>query len=173
MLKPSERRLLPMTASVAQKNVATSTLVPQVSVIIAVDTAAVAAQATSGELRQGVFMMDNMLRNGSSNEGTLGLHTKCNVGMLIGFETMPIDQAGSTGDQVVITSFADMQGTVFTGAGHPVQQAPLGFLPAGSYWIGQAMAAGTETYMIEIKVTVGQLQPTQYYVWWNATLTAS
>ena len=34
------------------------------------------------------------------------------------------------------------------------------------------METGTETYMIEIKVTVGQLQPVQYYVWWDATLTA-
>ena len=78
----------------------------------------------------------------------------------------------ASADQVIITSFADVSGSVFTGAGHPIQQPSPGGLPAGSYWIGQAMEDGTEIYMIEIKVTVGQLQPVQYYVWWNATLTA-
>jgi hypothetical protein len=35
------------------------------------------------------------------------------------------------------------------------------------------MKAGTETYQIEIKVTVGQLQPVQYYVYWSAYLSVS
>ena len=35
------------------------------------------------------------------------------------------------------------------------------------------MAAGTETYQIEIEVTVGELQPVKYFVTWNATITAS
>jgi hypothetical protein len=35
------------------------------------------------------------------------------------------------------------------------------------------MAAGTEEYQIQIEVTVGALQPTSYYVTWEATLTAS
>ena len=162
-----------MSAIVVRGTAAATLPAPQVAVVIAVDTAWVAAQGSSGGISEGVFMMDNMVRNGSFGEGTLALHTKCNVGSLIGFETVPIDGEGSSGDQVIITNFADMQGNVFTGAGHPVQQPPLGNSPAGSYWIGQAMRVGTETYMIEIKVTVGQLQPVQYYVWWNATLTAA
>ena len=161
-----------MAADVIRSFAASTLLAPQVAVVIAVDTAWIAAQGSSGKISQGIFMIDNMVRNGSSGEGTLHLHTKCNAGNLIGFEAMPIDAAGSSGDQVIITSFADVTGSVFTGAGHPIQQPSPGGLPAGSYWIGQAMENGTEIYMIEIKVTVGQLQPVQYYVWWNATLTA-
>lgn len=162
-----------MSAQVARRIATAGVLVPQVSVAIAVDTAWVAGHASSGQITEGVFMMDNMVRNGSTGEGTLSLHTHCNVGNLIGFQVMPIDAAGSSGDQVVIVGFADIEGNVFTGAGHPMSQPPLGSLPNGSYWIGQAMALGTETYMIQIMVTVGQLQPARYYVWWDATLTAS
>jgi len=162
-----------MSAAVVRATAAATSLTPQVSVAIAVDTAWIAAQAINGSITEGVFMMDNMVHNGSSGEGTLSLHTVCNAGSLIGFQTVPIDSLSSNGDQVIITSFADTHGTVFTGAGHPIQQPSLGNLPAGSYWIGQAIQAGTEIYQIEIKVTVGQLQPVQYFVWWNATLTAS
>ncbi len=118
-------------------------------------------------------MMDNMVRNGSVGEGTLSLQTKCNAESLIGFLALPIDAGGGSADPVVIVSFLDKTGTVFTGAGHPVQAPPPGKLPAGSYWIGQAMRACTETYTIQIEVTVGQLQPVQYYVWWDATINAS
>jgi hypothetical protein len=162
-----------MAATVIRSSAAWAILVPQVAVAISVDTAWIAAQGSSGRISGGIYMMDNMVRNGSSGEGTLALHTKCSAGNLIGFQTIPIDGAGSNGDQVVITAFADIEGNVFTGAGHPIQQPSPGGLPAGSYWIGQAMDASTEIYMIEIKVTVGQLQPVQYYVWWNATLTAT
>jgi hypothetical protein len=161
-----------MSATVVRGTAAATLPAPQVAVVIVVDTARIAAQGSSGVISDGVFMMDNMVRNGSSNEGTLALHTRCSAGSLIGFQTLPVDGAGSFGDQVIITNFADIEGSVFTGAGHPIQQPPLGNLPPGSYWIGQAIGAGTETYMIEIKVIVGQLQPVQYYVWWYATLTA-
>ena len=147
-------------------------LIPQVVIVIAVDTAYVASQG-DGFITSGVYMIDNMVRRGSSNEGTLDLHTVCSVGNLIGFHSVPVDAAGSFGDQVVITSFADIQGNVFTGAGHPIQQPPFGSEPQGSYWIGQAIRAGTETYQIQIKVTVGQLQPVSFYVQWNAQITAS
>jgi hypothetical protein len=150
-----------------------ASLTPQVAVVIAVDTAAIAAQAKNGVITSGLYMIDNMVRNGSKNEGTLSLETVCNAGALIGFQSVPIDGEGSSADQVIITSFVDVKGSVFGGAGHPAQQQPLGNLPAGSYWIGEAMTAGTETYQIQIKVTVGQLQPVQYYVWWDAKLTAS
>lgn len=151
-----------------------SSLIPQVSVAIAVDTAAVAA-ASNGPITEGVYMMDNMVRNGSTNEGKINLHTKCNVEALIGFQVLPIDGAGQSSDSVKITSFA-MEGgdDVFTGAGHPIRipKPPAGLKP-GAYWIGQAMAAGTETYEIQIEVTIGALQPVKYYVTWNAELTAS
>jgi hypothetical protein len=162
-----------MSATVVRQAFATATLTPQVSIAIAVDTAFVAAQAGEGRITKGVFMMDNMVRNGSTGEGTLGLHTACNAGSLIGFQVIPTDAAGASSDKVIITGFADVRGNVFTGAGHPVQQPAIGNLPQGSYWIGQAIEAGTEEYQIQIKVTVGQLQPVQYYVWWKATLTVS
>jgi hypothetical protein len=162
-----------MSANVVRQTFATARPTPQINIVIAVDTAFVAAQAGEGRITKGVFMMDNMVRNGSTGEGTLGLHTVCNAGSLIGFQVIPIDAAGSSRDEVIITGFADVKGNVFTGAGHPVQQPSIGHLPQGSYWIGQAIQAGTEEYQIQIKVTVGQLQPVQYYVWWNATLTVS
>ena len=168
--RPAEAHL---TATVVRRAYATAALVPQVSVAIAVDTAYVAARAQDGYITSGVFMMDNMVHNGSAGEGTLALETVCNAGSLIGFQVIPIDAEGSQGDQVVITSFVDVRGNVFTGAGHPIQQPPIGNLPPGSYWIGQALAAGTEVYQIQIEVTVGQLQPVRYFVWWTATLKAS
>ncbi|MDR3528331.1 MAG: hypothetical protein P4L57_13740 [Rhizomicrobium sp.] len=161
-----------MRATVSRQFTAATTLVPQVAVAIAVDIAWVAGQASSGQISDGVFMMDNKVRNGSSGEGSLGLHTVCNAGDLIGFQVIPIAADGSSGDTVIITGFADVTGSVFTGAGHPIPQPPLGGLPSGSYWIGQALAAGTESYMIQIMLSVGALQPVRYYVWWDATLTA-
>jgi hypothetical protein len=161
-----------MFATPLRQSAATLSLTPQVSISIAVDTAWVAAQAINGGISEGVFLMDNRVRNGSSGEGTLSLHTVCNAGSLIGFQVVPID-GGAFGDQVVITGFADIQGEVFTGAGHPRVQPSPGSSTSGSYWIGQAIQAGTEVYQIEIEVTVGQLQPVQYFVWWNAKVTAS
>lgn len=163
-----------MTATVLTAPMVASSLIPSVTVAIAVDTGAVVA-ASSGTITEGVYMMDNMVRNGSTNEGRINLHTECNVEALIGFQVLPIDGAGQSGDSVKITSFA-MEGgdDVFTGAGHPrcVKKPPAGLKP-GAYWIGQAMAAGTQTYEIQIEVTVGVLQPVKYYVTWNAELTAS
>jgi hypothetical protein len=162
-----------MIATVFRANAMTASLTPQVTVAIAVDTAYIAAQASNGFITQGVFMMDNRVRNGSTGEGTLQLTTVCNAGSLIGFHSVSIDGQGSFGDQVIITSFATVEGSVFTGAGHPVQQPPLGNDPPGTFWIGQALKAGTEKYQIQIKVTVGQLQPVSYYVQWGAFITAS
>lgn len=160
-----------MSATVVRQPAGPS-LTPHVSIVIAVDTAWVAGQAVNGETSEGVFLMDNRVGSGSSQEATLSLHTVCTVGSLIGFQVVPID-GGAFGDQVVITGFTDIQGEVFTGAGHPQAFPAPGNGPFGSYWIGQALKSGTEVYQIEIEVTVGQLQPVQYYVWWNATLTAS
>ena len=148
-------------------------MIPTVAVSIAVDTAYIAAQASNGFVTSGIYMFDNMLAHGSGQEGTLGLHTVCNVGQLVGFRCVPIDAEQSLGDVVVIKSFLTVSGNVFTGAGHPVQQPPLGADPAGSYWVGEAMLAGKEQYTIQVEVTTGVLQKVSYYVQWNATITAS
>ena len=148
-------------------------MTPTVAVSIAVDTAYIASLSTDGFITHGVYMFDNMLAAGSSNEGKLSLRTKCNAGSLIGFHSVPIDGEGSSGDQVVITSFVTVSGNVFTGACHPIQEPPFPNQPAGSYWIGQAIAAGTERFTIQVKVTTGILQPVVYYVSWDASITAT
>jgi hypothetical protein len=150
-----------------------ATLIPRVSVVIAVDTAYVASHGTDGQITSGVFLIDNMVRRGSTHEATLQLHTVCNAGDLIGFHCVPVDGAGSSSDQVIITQFLDDSGDVFTGAGHPRQQPPIGNGPAGNWWVGQVMKGGTETYTIALQVTAGQLQPVMYDVWVEATITAS
>lgn len=81
---------------------------PTTAITIAVDTAYVAAQQ-GRNINQGIYMMDNMVANGSSGEGTLELHTKCPVGSLIGFNTVPINGEGASGDQVIITGFTVSQ----------------------------------------------------------------
>jgi hypothetical protein len=163
-----------MSGFVSMPVPAVTALKPTVSITIAVDTAAIAAVG-EGPITSGVYLMDNMVRNGSTNEGQINLHTKCNVGALIGYQVLPIDAAGSASDSVVLTAFAMKGGDdVFTGAGHPIQipDPPTG-LNVGSYWIGQAMTAGTEIYEIQIEVTIGALQPTKLYVSWSAEITAS
>ena len=96
----------------------------------------------------------------------------CNVGNLIGFNVLPIDALGTSGDSVVITGFTVSQGNVFTAAGTPRVQPPLpGELP-GAYWIGQALNEGSQTYQIQIAVTVGLLQPVTYFINWDPFITA-
>ena len=150
---------------------AKGTLSPQTSITIAVDTAYVAAQQ-GRNIGQGIYMMDNRVRNGSSGEGTLELSTACNNGDLIGFNVVPIDALGTSGDSVVITGFTVSQGNVFTAAGTPRQQPALPGEPAGAYWIGQALNQGSQTYQIQIEVTVGLLQPVHYFINWDPFITA-
>jgi hypothetical protein len=158
-----------VTARVAQTRAAT--LSPKTTITIAVDTAYVAAQQGQN-ISQGIYMMDNMVRNGSTGEGTLELSTVCNDLSLIGFNVVPIDILGGNGDSVVITGFTVSQGSVFTAAGMPRQRPALPGEPAGAYWIGQALSQGSQTYQIQIEVTVGQLQPVNYFVDWDPFITA-
>jgi len=160
------------SAQVSSAAAAAGTLSPQTSISIAVDTAYVAAQQ-GRNISQGIYMMDNMVRNGSSGEGTLELSTVTNDGSLIGFNVVPIDILGSFGDTVVITGFTVSQGSVFTAAGTPRQQPALPGEPAGAYWIGQALNQGSQTYQIQIEVTVGQLQPVSYFINWDPFITAN
>lgn len=146
-------------------------LIPQTAITIAVDTAYVASQG-GRNISKGIYMMDNMVSNGSSGEGTLELSTVCNVGSLIGFDAVPINFDGASGDTVVITGFTVSQGNVFTAAGQPRQQPAPPNQPLGSYWIGQALNAGSQTYQIQIKVTTGSLQPVSYYINWDPFITA-
>jgi hypothetical protein len=159
-------------AQVTSAAASATALSPQTSITIAVDTAYVAAQQ-GRNISQGIYMMDNMVRNGSTGEGTLELATVTNNGSLIGFNVVPIDILGSSGDQVVITGFTVSQGGVFTAAGTPRQQPAIPGEPAGAYWIGQALAQGNQIYQIQIEVTVGQLQPVSYFINWDPFITAN
>jgi hypothetical protein len=135
---------------------------PQTQIAIAVDTAYIAANAGQ-TITTGIYMMDNQLNLGSSNEGQLELHTNCNNQSLIGFEVYPMDV--NSGDTVVITGFNVSQGNVFGGSGYPLQINP-------NYWIGQAMHTGTQTYQIQIKVTTGGIRPVSYYINWDPFITS-
>jgi hypothetical protein len=135
---------------------------PQTQIAIAVDTAYVASQGGSW-VSNGIYMMDNQLNLGSSNEGQLELNTHCNNHNLIGWEVYPMDV--NSGDTVAITGFNVSAGNVFGSQGYPLQQTP-------SYWIGQAMNSGSQTYQIQIKVTTGGLRPTSYYINWDPYITS-
>lgn len=137
---------------------------PLTAITIAVDTAYVASQGGK-YISQGVYMMDNMEANGSTGEAGMELSTKCPVGSLIGFNAVPINALSSNPGTVEITGFTVSQGSVFTAAGSPQQQTP-------SYWIGQAMNTGSQTYQIQLKVTNGGLNPTPYYINWDPFITA-
>jgi hypothetical protein len=135
---------------------------PQTQIDIAVDTAYIALRGGEA-MGAGIYMMDNRLSLGSSNEGTQELHTRCNQGDLIGFEAYPIDvNAGYT---VAISGFNISQGSVFGAQGDPLQQTP-------GYWVGQAMNQGAQTYQIGIQVISEGPQPTTYNVNWGSYITA-
>jgi hypothetical protein len=161
-----------MAAHVTLADDAVSGLNPQTAITIAVDTAYVAAQQ-GRNISQGVYMMDNRVRNGSTGEGTLELSTKSFNGSLVGFNAVPINSLGTSGDSVVITGFTVSQGSVFTAAGQPRQQPSPPGEPAGAYWVGQCLNQGSQTYQIQIKVTVGVLQPVSYFVNWDPFITAT
>ena len=156
---------------VVRRTVSTG-LDPRVAITVAVDTAYVAAQQ-GNNISQGVYMMDNMVANGSTGEGQMELSTHVNNGDLIGFNSVPINALGTSGDTVVITGFTVSQGNVFTAAGQPRQQPSPHGEPEGAYWIGQAMNQGSQTYQIQIKVTVGKLHPVSYFINWDPFITSS
>jgi hypothetical protein len=115
-------------------------------------------------------MMDNQSSNGSTGEGQMELSSVVPVGSLIAFNSVPINP--SSGDQVIITGFTVSQGSVFGSQGYPQQQLPLPGEPAGSYWLAQAMNQGSQTYQIQIRVTVGQIRPVSYFINWDPFITA-
>lgn len=143
----------------------------QSSITVAVDTAYIAAQG-GRNISKGIYMMDNRVSNGSTGEGTLELHSSVNDGDLVSFNAVPVNGEGVSGDTVVITGFTVSQGSVFTAAGQPRAFESPPNEPAGSYWIGQAMNQGSQTYQIQLKVTVGKLQPTTYFINWDPFITA-
>lgn len=142
-------------------------LVPQTTITIAVDTQYIAAQG-GRNIGRGIYMFDNQVSAGSTNEGGLELSTRTPNGSLIGFNVVPINP--NSGDTVVISGFTVSQGSVFGSQGYPMQMGTPP--PPGSYWIGQATAQGSQTYQIQILVTTGGIRPTKYYVNWDPFITS-
>ncbi|WP_437947146.1 AidA/PixA family protein [Sorangium sp. So ce296] len=136
---------------------------PQTAISIAVDTSYVISQG-GRNISTGIYMFDNQLNNGSTGEGTLELSTLANAGDLIGFDVVPVNP--NTGDTVVITGFNVSAGNVFGSQGYPIAT------DKPSYWIGQAVNAGSQTYQIQILVTSGGPRPTKYYVNWDPFIAA-
>lgn len=135
---------------------------PPTAIEIAVDTSYVIAQQGKN-IAAGVYMIDNQVDNGSTGEGQMELSTVCNVGDMVGFSVNPINP--NTGDTVQISGFNVSTGSVFGSAGYPQAITP-------SYWIGQAVNQGSQTYQVQIKVTSGGIRPVSYYVNWDPYITA-
>lgn len=142
-----------------------SVLKPPVSIVVAVDTAYVASQQGLN-ITEGVYMLDNQFSNGSTGEGGMELSSIVPLDSLVGFESIPIDP--SIASTVTISGFTVSSGSIFGSAGYPMVQPPIGSEPAGSYWVGQAVNSGpTQTYQIQLMVTIGALRPTTYYINWD------
>lgn len=149
----------------------------QTAITIAVDVNYIASLAPgTDQASKGIYMMDNRVLNGSTGEGSLELSTKCPAGNLISFSAVPVNAEGNANNNVAveIVGFNVSQGNVFTAAGQP---RPFNPPPGGgsnnSFWIGQAMNRGSQVYQIQIKVTIGVLQPVSHYISWDPYITAT
>ena len=154
---------------------ATSIPVAQTAITIAVDTDYIASLPPgTTHASAGIYMIDNRMLNGSKGEGGLELSTTCPAGNLISFSSVPINAESANPGTVAIVGFNVSQGNVFTAAGQPrpYNPAPAG-LGQNAFWIGQALNRGSQTYQIQIAVTVGVLQPVTYYISWDPFITAN
>lgn len=144
----------------------------QTAITIALDTQYLISQPP-GSNSQGIYMFDNRLNNGSTGEGSLELHTQCNAGDIISFETIALnDLEGSLADQVVITGFNVSQGNVFGGSeGAPTPVSQPGTVP-GQYWLAQAVNSGSQTYQIFVQITTSGLHPITRNISWDPFINA-
>lgn len=144
----------------------------QTAVTIALDTQYLISQPP-GQVSAGIYMFDNRLNNGSSGEGSLELSTVCNVGDIMSFEVVAInDLMGNEADSVKITGFNVSQGNVFGGSeGAPVPATLKGAEP-GQYWLAQAVNAGNQTYQLFVEITSSGLHPIVRDITWDPFITA-
>lgn len=154
-------------AKQAKNTIQAASPVIQTTIAISVDTAAVVAWANShpGQLLAGgVYMVDNQLQNGSSNEGGLELNTRCNPGDRVSFYAVPIDP--TQGDTVGFSGINISQGSVFGSSGYPMAQCSNG--GGGqtycNYWVGRAVTGGSTTYQPQLVVTSNNVE---YVVSWD------
>lgn len=146
--------------------------VAQTAITIAVDVDFIATlPAGQNAAGKGIYMMDNRLLNKSSNEGGLELSTRCPTGNLISFTAVPIRSGPDV--KVEIVGFNVSNGSVFTAAGQPRPfNPPPGGGSTNSFWMGQAMSQGAQTYQIQINVQIGALQPVSHFISWDPFITA-
>lgn len=135
---------------------------------IAVDTVYLYSQTNGQYAGTGVYMMDNNVDGGSTNQGGLELSSQVTAGFGVAFNVFPVDAAGTQGDSVEIVNFEVSNGTnIFGNFGWPQPQAST-----SSYqWLGMAMTQGNCTYQLKIGVSVGGA-PTKYY-WWDPFMTCT
>ena len=121
------------------------------SIVIGLDTAYIVGQG-GGRIGQGIYMFDDQTANGSQNEGTLELSTRCHVGDIISFECMPLDP--TRGDTCTITGFNVSQGNVFNGPGYPGADRQPVVRASDDRWLA--------IYQIFVQITTGGIRPTKY-----------
>ena len=146
--------------SAAIKRAAAVVACPQTEIQIALDTAYLIGQGGSFP-STGIYMIDNEVDNGSTGEGSMELSTVVPAGNYIGWNVFPIDP--NTEDTVAITGFNVSQGNVFGSSGFPQKVSP-------SYWIGQAVNDGSQTYQIQVAIT-SPANPT-FVVSWDPFITS-
>lgn len=155
------------TKTVNVKQLKSGIPIPTIVIEIVVDVAYIVGQQGQ-TISKGIYMMDNMVNNGSTNEGTMDLKTVGNLGALVGWHVTPTDDnAVAMGQSVIIQGFQVCSGNVFGQAGFPEQQGG-----SGNYWIGQLMYSGSQTYQIQLEITAGALRPVSYYINWEASISA-
>lgn len=119
---------------------------PQTTISIALDTAYLEGLQPGVKPVTGIYLMDNRIGIGSSQEGTQNLHTVCYTGDKISWLALPVDP--ERGDTVVITGFTIQAGNIFggsIGAPQPTDNS--------AYWIGRAVvSASTSVYQINFLI---------------------
>jgi hypothetical protein len=144
---------------------AASSVIPARVINIAVDTAYLYSQPDGQQNEQGgIYMMDNNVDGGSTNQGGLELSSQLTAGFGVAFNVFPVDAAGSQNDSVEIVNLAFSSGTnIFGNWGYPQKQTGSPY-----QWLGTAMVQGNCVYQLKIGVSIGNA-PTKYY-WWDPFL---
>lgn len=147
----------------------TASLIPSIVINIAVDTQYLIGQpSNSNYAGQGIYMMDNNVLAGSTNEGSLELDTFCVSGQIIGFNVFPIDSLQGLGDTVEISAFQVSKDSPNLWAGGAPQMQS-----SGEYqWIGQIIGSNQKmTYQIMISVNSGGVAPIKRTFYWDPYIT--
>jgi cyanophycinase-like exopeptidase len=149
-----------------EHNISAVALIPTVVVNIAVDTQFLIGQNSGQYAGAGIYMMDNMVTQGSSFSGTskMELITMANNSAILAFNVQPIDTLQGLGDTVSIIGFqVSSTPNLFVG-GKPVQQT------SGDYqWLAQVSGKSGQrmTYQVMIQVNSGGIQPQIRNFWWD------